>query len=264
VRRQFAFGLVCVAALAGRAQSQKQPTTPGDVAKAFFEAAAAHKWRDAAGFVDLEAFETYRHQMVESARHPLKTPTITAAMLMKRDPDMPREVAEYQVRQFEKMRGDSSPWLSYEFADVKSLSDLAALSTIEAAARFIEAEDYSYKMREAARRDTVGCRKLAKPVVMPDVRTEPDRILGVIVRDSDAYVLHESSDMQLMARARDSSAAHQAQMTSKRVTEWYTMPPHVMQLRLIDGKWLILGAQGLLGEGGMVTVECMEDEGDRK
>jgi hypothetical protein len=263
VRRVFAIALICVAAFARDAQSQK-PNTPEEVAKAFFDAAAAHNWRDAAGFLDLDAFERYRRQMVESARRPFRGPAITVATLMKSDPDMPRAVAEYEVRRLEKMGGDSTPWLRYEFADVASVSDLAALSTIEAAARFIEAEDFGYKRREAVRRDTAGCRKLAKSVIMPDVRTEPNRILGVIVRDSDAYVLHESSDMQLMARARDSSAAHQARVTGSRVTEWYTLPPHVMQLRMIEGKWLILGAQGLLDEGGMVSVECMEDEGGKK
>lgn len=252
MRRQLVFFVVCVAVLAGRAQSQKQPTTPGDVAKTFFSAVAAERWREAAGYLDLDSFERFRRQMIENYRLPQPTRTWTADSLIKHQPDMPKAVADYQIAQMKKFASDTNATLRYQFADIRSVTELAALSTVEAAARMIEAEDIRYKLRLS--QEMARCVPPYRKAT-PQIGVAPDEILGTIVRDSVAYVLHSEGLVSLDSATRARSARRAMQLHSEG-REWYSLPPLVMQLQNIGGRWLIAGGFGMLSRTNEVMVGC--------
>src|SRR5690242_3925011 len=71
---------------------------PTAVAKAFFNAIAAARWKEAAGYLDLDAFEPFWRSQIELARESRVSPLVTAERLMRSDTSMPRAVAEYEAR----------------------------------------------------------------------------------------------------------------------------------------------------------------------
>jgi hypothetical protein len=252
LRRIIAIALIGMGGFASGAQSQAQPTKPENVAKAFFNAVAAGRWSEAAGYVDLDSFERFRQQMLGSEQSQ-SIAKWTADSLIKREPDMPRAVAEYQVAQIRKHFNDSSEALRYEFANVGTNSELAALSPIEAAARMIEAQDIRYKIRLS--HETTRCVAPYRPA-MPNAEVSPDQILGTIVRDSMAYVLHIKGVIALDSATKVESA-RRAMYRRPEDTEPIPFPPGVMQLRNVGGRWVILGGWGILASPNQVVVSCV-------
>jgi hypothetical protein len=116
--------------------------------------------------------------------------------------------------------------LSYEFAGIQSLPDLAKLSSLEATARYLQAQDARVQLREAARR--AGCPD-------SDARAPASlrRIVGVALpSDTVAFVLHE------VQAPRDESDGLPR------------LEPMVMQLRLRDRRWTIIPGSALLRSPG--------------
>lgn len=112
--------------------------------------------------------------------------------------------------------------LSYEFAGIQSLLDLAGLSLVEATARYLQAQDSRVQLRDAARR--AGCAE-------SDARTPAilRRIVGVaLASDTVAYVLHEEQ------APRDETDGLPR------------FEPMVMQLRLRNAHWTVIPGSALL------------------
>jgi hypothetical protein len=223
------------------------------VAKAFFEAVAAERWRDAASYLDLDSFERFRQQMIENYRLPRPAWSWTADSVIKHQPDMPKAVAEYQIAQMKKFASDTNATLRYQFADIRSVTELAALSTVEAAARMIEAEDIRYKLRLS--QEMARCVPPYRKAT-PQIEIAPDQILGTIVRDSVAYVVHSEGLMSLDSATRARSARRAMQQHSEG-RDWFSIPPMVMQLQNIGGRWLIAGGFGMLSRTNEAVVGCV-------
>ena len=112
--------------------------------------------------------------------------------------------------------------LSYEFAGIQSLLDLAKLSSLDATVRYLQAQDPRVQLRDAARR--AGCPDSAGRIP-PSLR----RIVGVaLASDTVAYVLHEEQSLHDEADGLP------------------RLEPMVMQLRLRDGHWTIMPGSALL------------------
>lgn len=235
-----------------------QTRNPKQVAEAFFAAVAAEKWREAAGFLDLEAFDSYRKWKVAASRDETPYPTLKADDLIRLDPEMPRAVAEYQVKRAEEMRKDRGSWLSHEFARIANAGALESLGTVDAAARWIEAQDFRYKMHLAdAEAKSRGC-KVPSGEEASIQQWPPNKIVGEVVNDSNAYVLHIDAWRSLPDSGDHvSTAAADAAPPKIGARAWLESPPMVMQLRRVKGKWLIVGGHGLLGSGFAITLpEC--------
>jgi hypothetical protein len=250
VRRIFAIALIGAAVFATPGESQTPPTSPEDVAKAFFSAVAAKRWSEAAGYLDLEAFEANRKSLIDGYRKPQPVFKWTADSLIKHQPDMPRVAAEYQIEQMKKARSAMPEWIMFEYADVKSVDELASLSAVDAAARMIEAADIRYKYRVAAERS--NC-KTPAALTTPKFRILPNRILGTIANDSVGYVLHLPNQNPFGEEADVHS--HRVRLPASR-GDWALVPPSVMILRLVGGRWVIEGGPGMLSQGNDVIMEC--------
>jgi hypothetical protein len=214
------------------------------VADAFFGAAQQQQWIVAAGYLDLEAFEHFFRQRVNEARAAVPPPEITVEEILARQPELPKAVAEWQVSEARKARAQF-PFndFSYEFARVTSFRELAALTPLEAAARWIEAQD----PREGYRRAIAAsnCDSTIVPMVidsLPDAR--PRRTLGaIVVSENVAYVLHTDD--------ASSAIAHEANATMHRPG------PTVMTVRRTGAGWRIVPADDLLRfPGSMIGISC--------
>lgn len=239
-----------------------QSSTPAAVVDSFFKATEQERWRDAARLMDLATFGALRDEEVRNIRHAReRRHPITPEMLMKSDPRMPRAVARYQAaRSNEAM--DQSDWLVRDYAHVENVDSLAALSAEDAAARWLEAKDPRYTMRqslaEARTRCNVPDSVLARLVHLP---VTTDRVLGTVLDDSLAYVLYTerpSADDTL-----DSAAQRRGRAPAAHAS--WIIPPPVMTLRSIGGQWRVAPAMPFGVMSGYTSfVNCEPTRSSRK
>jgi hypothetical protein len=233
--------LAVLATIARAAAPVEAQDSPRDVAAAFFQAVAEERWRDAAGVLDLRAFERYRRQQVQWMRVPAPEPTITVEELMRHDPEMPREVAEYRLKEMRRIQRDHGDLLEHLYAGVRSVDTLAALSVQDAAARWLQAKDHRWIWRRsalsAARRGCPVPPESPEPAV-----AQAHEITGIVaVGDTIAYVLHEDPVFRMKSGDID----------------LHGPAPSVLQLRRRRGRWEILPREDVFGVvGGVVAFHC--------
>jgi hypothetical protein len=236
---------LCVAAApAAGAQRSDAAAPPEVVAARFFAAVAAERWAEAVGYLDVAPLERHRQETAAAARAPGARREPTVEDLLRGEPDMPRAVAEYRVRKQREARARYGDLVAHEFAHVADPAALARLTPEVAAARWLEAQDDRYEIRRqlAAR----GCR--AEPTD-PPLAQPPHRILGTVVRDSAAYVLHEDPEWaDAVGRG------------------WAGSGPQVLQLRrAADGRWRIAARHDLLRRANtMVGISECPRRGDAR
>jgi hypothetical protein len=243
--------------LASRAQSGTGSGTPAAVVDSFFRATEQQRWRDAARLMDLEAFGELRDQAVRFRRRPQKVHRLTPDELMKHDPKMPREVAEYEVaRSNEAMaRYDG---VSQEYANVPSVDSLAALPVEEAAARWLQARDPRYQMLRSLDEVRSRC-NLPDSLVARALLQAPSttaQVIGTVLEDSVAYVLYV--DKPVRQGGADSARAHRRRSAPR--ASW-AMPPPVLTLRRLGSHWRIAPGEPFGGWSGYMTVsDCSAAE----
>ena len=245
--------VLCFASPALLAGQQK----PADVVRAFFKAEDENRWLDAARMLDLKSFERIRRNLIEGVRHRPDFPGPTVESMMRMDPDMPRSVAEYQVTQWQKQMRDYDP-LAQDFARVPSVDALAALSTEEAAARWLEAKGPEWQTerswRDARNRRAMNCSGLtdsaAKALQIKSSR-EPRAVIRGATSDSSSisYVVIDV----VYPRHADADT----------VEAGHGLLPRAIRLRKIAGVWRIEPAADLPNANGMggsysVAVACGE------
>jgi hypothetical protein len=139
MRPTVAAAVLAALSAAGAIQLGAQ-ASPTEVAAAFFKAVTEERWRDAARELDLAAFDRFRRERIAAERlSPRRQWVVTADDLLRRDPDMPRAVAEYQAKKIEESARETVSWTERDFANVSGIDSLAALSAEEAAARWLQA-----------------------------------------------------------------------------------------------------------------------------
>jgi hypothetical protein len=229
-----------VVALAGAASSvvaQPEPS-PRSVAGRFLEAWNARRWSEAARYLDLDQFDRFRQDFIARARRGSNEgPRPTVEDLRKMDPEMPREVAEYQIRRMEEQRRRYADPTPFEFARVSSLSALRALAPEEAAARWLESRDPQWQVRMQF--EQAGC---SAPNDLEEIPIPRRQLIGVMPDgDSLSYGVFREE------RAGDQNAG------------WMGDDLSVLELRLRRGRWLVSPRADLLPEVGEVDVpNCRE------
>ena len=206
--------------------------TPQATATAFLDAVGAERWLDAARLLDLGAFEGYRQMQLRHYQSLRETRAITVEDLLRAKPDMPRAAAEYQVKEMNQFSFDRGRAIASEFARVTSVDSLGALSTAEAAARWLEASDERHAVRELARRR--GC-----PVPGPGELKIAQRyvVASAVGRDSVAYVvLRERGEM---TRA-----------------EMFGSVPTLVRMIRVEGAWRIVPERGMARTVGLTAAPC--------
>ncbi len=181
---------------------------------------------------------------------------LTVEELLRYDPQMPRAVAEYQVKKMNEGRADFD-FLERDYARVDSTAELARLSPSEAAARWLEARSPQYQQelvfREAKKHPDPGCPADSTRAVIPKLKLPSARILGSAVpRDSIAYVLVGS----------DFPGAYQPPGDARYE---FLAPPSVLILDRVGDGWKVFPLEdmprstGMSGAMGFV-IGCGHDE----
>jgi hypothetical protein len=199
------------------------------VGAAFLRAKEAGDWKSAAGFLDLEPLARERGRAVEMARQQREMPPTTVEQLMQMDPEMPRVVAEYEVKRMNVVRNVPN-FLEMQFG-VGNADSLLALPMETVAQHWLEAHDERWSFRLAMRLS--NCAK-----VVPDTAGMPHpsyHVIGTVVNDTLAYMLFDSRGMY--ARAAD--AMH-----------WD--PPEIVRLIRMRGTWWVLPTSE--SSGGLVGL----------
>jgi hypothetical protein len=217
----------------GAAQNLARPLAPRAVADSFYAAIASERWGVAASYLDLDSFARYLRDRVNDARSAVPMRPTTVEDLMAADSTLPRVVAEWQIARFQSV---SPPFndFSNEFAGITSFRALQELTPAEGAARWLEANDPSARLRRAF--TALKCPGLAVDSLR-GWSPLAQRTVGVAqVDDSIAYVLAE--------RAVDVADRGM-----------YAQPPTTLLLRRRPNGWQIVPRVMMLGGANMVHVD---------
>ncbi|HKN65934.1 MAG TPA: hypothetical protein VJW73_06635 [Gemmatimonadaceae bacterium] len=201
------------------------------VSAAFFKAIVASDWKAAAGFLDLAALDRERQSAVEGARRQRTMPPMTVERLMRMDPEMPRAVAEYQVKRMNRSR-QSRNYLQSDFG-IADPDSLLALPMEVVAARWLEAHDERAMYREALRASG-SC-----PITPADTAPAQEyRIIGTVVDDSMAYTLFRPGDRGMVPQVQVG-----------------LFPPRILQLRQDRGAWWVVPSPDMSSSMAM-SIQC--------
>jgi len=167
--------------LCSQADSELPP--PAVVVRAFFQALGDERWTDAVLLLDLTDLDTYRHLRADAARRPISE--LTVDQLLRADSELPRAVAEYDVKRSRAQRAAFGNYLSREFAGIQSADDLDTLPLREVGIRWLQAQHPAYRLREQLR--LKGC---VVPAGLDSAfRVAPVGIRGTIVHGDTALVV---------------------------------------------------------------------------
>lgn len=230
------------------ARGQVARDEPRAVADSFFHLLAAERYRDAAGLLDLEAFDAARHHELDLAlESPRQRPHFTAAAIMRANPKMPRAVAEYQAKRINDTHYDRGPMLLRQYG-VSTLDSLKSLDVADLAARWLGMRDMRTVMRQSLRRQG-GPRCNISPdsaeMLVRLIRTSPARVLGTVTDDSLAWVLFERP--QLLGEAAAMPGEHPDSVATPRAgpppeRDWQVLAPSILVARRIGDRWRLVPA----------------------
>ncbi|MEZ4586554.1 MAG: hypothetical protein R2909_09170 [Gemmatimonadales bacterium] len=180
--------LVVAALLHWPAPTHAQSGSPEETARPFLDAVATRRWDQAARLLDQRAFEEVLDDFVSRAGRSDDRRLPTVEDLRRQDPSMPRDVAEWQIRQMreaEQRYADPTP---FEFAGVRTVAELRRLSPREAAARWLEARDPRYAIRQQL--EAMRC-----PTTSMEQIPVPDRrVLGAVLDgEGVAYAVYREN-----------------------------------------------------------------------
>lgn len=162
---------------------------PKGVVARYFELLRREAYSEAAGLLTPECLRRFREWEVPRHR---PAPLSTVESHLERNPELPREVAEYWVSQQAR---HPQPTLSDFFAGVDSEEALDSLSDLELFARHLEATDHAARMRRR-----IDALRERHPEHDAELRAVRDRqmwawsfdILGSVEVEGRAYVLFGS------------------------------------------------------------------------
>lgn len=227
------WSLAMVVGAADSITAQARPETPESVVRAYFQAVAERRWRDAAQFVDPAFIERVRGHTISWAGDAGRV--VTVEEHMRRDPDMPRAVAEYFVRGAERSMRAFGNEISNQFAMVEDTIALKALSPMEAAARYVQATDRRYVFSRSYRM-LPGCADSVPDDATLNEFAPRHEILASVVRGDTAWVMY-----------RDTSRISMQEVTG----------PEIAALRRVHGRWLVdLERAPGRSSGTLYALEC--------
>ena len=225
-----------VAVLRAEVLAGQTSNSPDSVLRAFHRATLEQRWLDAARFVDPTRVDVLRWDIIRSAARPERVRTVDD--YLRDDPKMPREVAEYFVRNVEESMRRMGNGIPYQFADVEDTLTLRRLSQLEAAARYVQAKDPRYLFR-LSYRITPGCEGRSVSETEAHELAPRFELLTTAVRGDTAWVMY-----------RDTS----------RTGVYGFIGPGIATLFRIGDRWFVDIDQPQYGAGsvGMFAAQCTD------
>jgi len=112
---------------------------PSAVAGALFLALEERRWADAVGFIHPDSIAALHRKALARLDRDMSE-DFTVEKIRRSDPDMPVEVAEYQVRRVQQQLRER-PWHTYVFARVESAEEIRSMDPVELMIRAVEGSD---------------------------------------------------------------------------------------------------------------------------
>jgi hypothetical protein len=192
-------------------------TSPREAVNRFLTAWNERRWNEAAEAMDIDQFDRFRQDFIARSRRQSDGPLPTVDELRRRDPNMPRDVAEYQIQQMQAERRRYEDPTPFEFAHVRSIASLRGLTSAEAAARWLESRDPAYSAR--MQYEQAGC---AVPNDLDQFPAASRRLIG-IVNDGEATAYAIVKD----------------ERSGDETPDYYGGDLTVIQLKERRGRWLV-------------------------
>ena len=186
--------LIALAPCALGAQAQ---TSPDSAIRAFLAAVAEQRWADAGRFVEPARVERERESAISHARTPARVRTVEDHL--RHNPEMPRAVAEYFFEQERRSLALVQHMMDFDFADVTDTVMLRRLSPTDAAARYVQALDPRYGLRQASRM-APGC--AGRPYADSAFTPRFEVLAGAIRGDTAWFMQRDTSRAGLYAGDR--------------------------------------------------------------
>lgn len=207
---------------AGAQRAAPRDTSADAAARAYFAALTEARWIDAARLLVLAPVDSQRAGLLEAARDlGIRRPRVPEDFFGT-DSTMPREVAEWFAKQADRYEHVEDDFVSAVFANVRDTTELARLSLLEAAARWLEARDPRYHHL----RSMAMCGDVA---VLPDSirRALQPRyeVMGLVHRPDTAWVMHR--DTSSTGNAMVIVLGAQTSLMLRVAGEWRMRPPEV-------------------------------------
>jgi hypothetical protein len=216
-----------------------QSISPDSAFRAFHRATVEERWLDAGQFLDPTSVDMARWDIIKSAGKWGRARTVEE--YLRDDPKMPREVAEYFVRSAEESMRRMKNIIPYQFAFVEDTATLKQLSQLEAAARYVQARDFRYRIRMSYL-STPGCEGQTLDEAEAKELAPRFELLGTAVRGDTAWIMF-----------RDTS----------RTGGYSFMGPGVATLFRVGTRWYVDIDRPQYGSAGfgIANVQCTDAAG---
>lgn len=226
------------------AVASAQRLTPAQSMRAFLEAFAAERFVEGAAFIDSASFDAWRRQRVDAARRRGASRVVTAAELMRLDPDMPRAVADYQAKRANVVarRYGVSEMLLRDFPGLRSVDEIARVDVREAAASWLRARHPKWIAERALRVERERCPPDSALVaeVRALARVDSQSVIGTVLRDSLAFVVIQQVLASPGEFGRDESDA--------------ALAPRAVRMRREGDRWVLLDWDGWFHDSAMGAI----------
>ena len=213
---------------------------------AFDAAIDALQRRDVNAFAecfDPISLDQVKRQTLEGLRREL--PGITVEEFMRNDPNMPREMAEYQVA-YMRMHANPAARLKQDFPTATSIADLEAMTPAMLYFAWLEGRGMRRQLEELVNLGRVPPEVLEnfrepRPVSIGSVQAN-DRVAWVVYRDDFGEFQPSDEWMREFPEAEKAMAIELAQAGHPRLHTCYRQP---------DGSWKLVADHIGLGSTGM-------------
>jgi hypothetical protein len=143
------------------------------------EALQQEHWGDVARLCDPASLERFRNEQVRMLAPARPLPALTVEQLMRHDPQMPREAAEYQVASARR-HTDAATRLEREFPGIEGLEQLRAMEPAELFAVWLQGQSPGHQARMAIRDSRVPETHWQEILATADRTRESLVALGVV------------------------------------------------------------------------------------
>jgi len=190
--------------------------------RTFLRALIEERWTDAAALLYLADLDQHRRQVAAAARRSSGPVEVTVEDLLRSEPQMPRVVAEYQLKRIRANTANGGGFLSHEFAGVTDPLVLDSLPLQEVATRWLQAQDPAMRMLDDLRGN--GCPMSAG--LDSALRSVSITILGSVVGDDSALVLFRNPWFPQADSGYYGSGPQVARLVRGDSAGWRLLPRH--------------------------------------
>ena len=236
-------------------------TNPVQLFQTVVDRLNAEDWTGAAGLCDPVSLVSFRRTMLQQFAPIRPRNTMTVEEYLKLTPDMPRAVAEYNVKQQQKSI-DPEIQLHRQFPTVDSVAALRALEPTDFFAEWFYGQSPQRQLRDQAKDGAIG-EKAANAIFSQPMRHFAYDVLGFLPNgDRIAHVLYQLQMAPPTEARADEWLANVPEDEREyiRDTSMRGHPQMFLCRKQPDGGWLGVAEFGFVGTGIYASFESKGDD----